>query len=47
MSNLYPVHTGEAAGLPGRLSAFAVALWLLVMLVLGIGLWIARRRPRR
>lgn len=47
MSNLYPVHTGEAAGLPGRLSALAVALWLLVMLFLGVGLWSARRRPRR
>jgi len=40
---LYPIHTGEAAGLPGRLLALAIAAWLLTMLVLGILLWSGRR----
>ncbi|MCE3284087.1 MAG: hypothetical protein K0R70_343 [Steroidobacteraceae bacterium] len=44
MSNLYPVHTGEALGVAGRVLALTMALWLLTMLVLGVGLWLARRR---
>lgn len=44
LANLYPVHTGEVLGLGGRLLAFAVGGWLLAMLVLGFGLWLARRR---
>ncbi len=43
LDNLYPVHTGEAGGTAGRLLAFAVGTWLLGMLVLGVGLWWARR----
>ena len=43
---LIPTHTGEIAGLPGRLLALAVGLWLLTMLVLGVMLWSGRRRPR-
>jgi uncharacterized iron-regulated membrane protein len=42
---LFPLHTGEVAGLPGRLLALATSLWLLTMLTLGIILWSARRRP--
>jgi uncharacterized iron-regulated membrane protein len=38
------VHTGEAAGPLGRLLSLAFGSWLLTMLVLGIGLWSARRR---
>jgi uncharacterized iron-regulated membrane protein len=44
MSNLYPVHTGEALGVAGRVLALTMALWLLTMLLLGVGLWLARRR---
>ncbi len=46
MSNLYSVHTGEALGTAGRVLVFGVALWLLAMLMLGVGLWSARRRRR-
>src|SRR5882672_5061386 len=42
---LFPVHTGEVAGLPGRLLVLAVSLWLLTMLTLGITLWAVRRKP--
>ena len=41
-----PTHTGEIVGLPGRLLAMTVGLWLLTMLVLGILLWSGRRRSR-
>ncbi|MBS0373844.1 MAG: PepSY domain-containing protein [Proteobacteria bacterium] len=42
----YPVHTGEAAGLGGRLLALATALGLLTSIVLGGTLWWRRRsRP--
>ena len=44
LSNLYPIHTGEVGGLPGRLVALSVGAWLLAMLVLGLGLWWKRRR---
>ena len=44
MSNLYPVHTGEALGVVGRVFMLLVGAWLLTMLVLGVGLWLARRR---
>ena len=44
LSNLYPVHTGEALGVGGRLLTLLVGLWLLGMGVLGVGLWLARRR---
>ncbi len=41
---LYPVHTGEIGGLPGRLVSLACGAWLLTMLILGLGLWWIRRR---
>lgn len=44
LDNLYPVHTGEAGGIVGRLVTLAVGAWLLAMLVLGLGLWWIRRR---
>jgi uncharacterized iron-regulated membrane protein len=47
LSNLYPIHTGEAVGLPGRLLTLAIGAWLFTMLLLGFGLWSARRRPTR
>ncbi len=44
LSNLYPVHTGEALGAAGRVLTLLVGAWLLTMIVLGFGLWLARRR---
>lgn len=45
---LYPLHTGEAAGLIGRVVAMFVGVWLLFTLTLGLLLWWRRRRtPRR
>ena len=44
---LYPLHTGQIGGLPGRLLNFATGIWLLVMITLGIQLWLARRRQRQ
>jgi uncharacterized iron-regulated membrane protein len=41
---LYPIHTGEYAGFPGRLVVLASGAWLLAMLTLGLGLWWIRRR---
>ena len=40
----YPVHTGEAGGLIGRILVLGTGLWLLTMLVLGIWLWLRKRR---
>lgn len=46
IDNLYPIHTGEIGGLPGRLVSLAVGVWLVAMLGLGLGLWwVRRRRP--
>ncbi|HSG91923.1 MAG TPA: PepSY-associated TM helix domain-containing protein [Pseudomonadales bacterium] len=44
VEGLYPVHTGEAGGLAGRLLTFAIGSWLLAMLGLGTTLWALRRR---
>jgi len=43
---LYPLHTGELGGLPGRLVLLVLGLMLLVMGVFGIRLWLARRPSR-
>lgn len=44
---LYPIHTGEAGGLLGRIVVLAVGLWLLSMIGLGLGMWWTRRANRR
>ncbi len=44
---LYPVHTGEAGGIFGRMLVLLVALLLLIMSALGISLWWLRRSERR
>lgn len=44
MDALYAVHTGEAAGLAGRLLNLVLAAWMLAMIGLGGWLWL-RRRP--
>ena len=45
MSSLFPIHTGEAGGLVGRLLMIAVGLWLITMIVAGLLLW-WKRRPK-
>ncbi|MEG3179301.1 PepSY-associated TM helix domain-containing protein [Sphingomonas sp. LT1P40] len=47
MSSLFPIHTGEAGGLIGRLLSIAIGLWLVTMIVAGTLLWLKRRKPRR
>lgn len=44
---IYPFHTGESAGLVGRLAVLAIGAWLLSMIVIGANLWVARRRLRK
>ncbi|MCW4460711.1 PepSY domain-containing protein [Sphingomonas sp. BT-65] len=47
MSALFPIHTGEAGGLPGRILSIAIGLWLITMIVAGSLLWFRRRKPRK
>jgi len=44
MSALFPIHTGEAGGLVGRLLSIAIGLWLITMIVAGVLLWMKRRK---
>lgn len=44
---LFPIHTGEAAGIVGRIVTLTIGLWLLSMIVLGLLLWWTRRRTAR
>jgi uncharacterized iron-regulated membrane protein len=46
LDGLFPFHTGEIAGLPGRIVVVATGLWLLSMSLLGVSLWTTRRRAR-
>ena len=47
LDSLYAVHTGEWAGIPGRLVVLATGLWLIAMTTLGLMLWQTRRKTRR
>jgi uncharacterized iron-regulated membrane protein len=40
---LYPIHSGEWGGVPTRLLAIIVGLWLVATMTFGLLLWIARR----
>ncbi len=40
---LFSFHTGEVAGLGGRLIVLTIGLWLISMILLGLALWQARR----
>lgn len=46
MSALFPIHTGEAGGLVGRLLVMAIGAWLITMIVTGALLWLKRRSRR-
>lgn len=43
VNSFYAIHSGEYLATFGRLMSFAVGLWLLVMMVLGVRLWWLRR----
>ncbi len=45
--SLYPIHTGEFAGLPGRIIVMGVGIWLATMIILGVILWFKRRKRKR
>ena len=47
VKSFYPIHTGEFAGLPGRILAMAVGVWLAAMTVLGALLWLKRTWVRQ
>jgi uncharacterized iron-regulated membrane protein len=47
MDVLFPIHTGEAGGLPMRLLVLCIGIWLASMIVIGVRLWWLRRRARR
>lgn len=42
-NHLFAFHTGEIAGPLGRAAVFALGLWLVSMICLGVSLWAARR----
>lgn len=46
VDGLFPFHTGEMGGLAGRIAVAAIGVWLITMIVLGVLLWSARRRPK-
>ncbi|ODU22974.1 MAG: hypothetical protein ABS87_00115 [Sphingomonas sp. SCN 67-18] len=43
---LFPFHTGEIGGTPGRIFVMITGLWLATMIILGVLLWFARRKRR-
>ena len=43
---IYPIHSGEAFGIGGRLIVLLTGLSLLAMGVLGAGMWWTRRTAR-
>lgn len=45
--SLYPLHTGEAGSLIGRLLVLLIGIWLLVTIYLGCSLWWHRRKRMR
>jgi uncharacterized iron-regulated membrane protein len=46
VDGFYPIHTGEAGGIVGRILSLSVGVWLAAMLGLGILLWRRRRTAR-
>ncbi|MSQ98458.1 MAG: PepSY domain-containing protein, partial [Xanthomonadales bacterium] len=43
VNSLYPLHTLQLAGWPGRILSLLVGVWLLTMMALGISLYWKRR----
>ncbi|MBB4632662.1 PepSY-associated TM helix domain-containing protein [Sphingosinicella soli] len=46
VDGLFPFHTGEMGGLAGRIAVLAIGVGLMTMTVVGVLLWMARRRPK-
>lgn len=46
LANSFPLHTGEFLGLGGRLLNLLNGIWLTLMIVLGVSLWLTRRKQR-
>ncbi len=44
IESLYPLHTGQAGGMAGRLLSALFGVWVLVMACLGISMSVARKR---
>lgn len=44
---LFPVHTGEAGGIVGRILVLCTGLWLASMIIIGVRLWWLRRVAKR
>lgn len=47
VKSFYPIHTGEFAGVAGRIIAMFIGIWLAAMIGLGILLWLKRRALRK
>ncbi len=45
IGSFYPLHTGEALGLTGRIFVLGIGVWLVATIILGLLLW-WRKRPR-
>jgi uncharacterized iron-regulated membrane protein len=43
----YPLHTGDAFGLAGRIAASAAGLAPIILLATGFAFWLLRHRPRK
>jgi uncharacterized iron-regulated membrane protein len=46
-NSLFAVHTGQIAGWFGRVVVLWMGVWLIAMIVLGVSLWMARRKTAR
>lgn len=43
LNNLFAFHTGQIAGMPGRILVIITGIWLIAMIALGLALWWTRR----
>jgi uncharacterized iron-regulated membrane protein len=46
LNDLFAFHTGQIAGMPGRIAVLLTGVWLVTMIVLGLALWWTRRNLR-
>lgn len=46
VSALFALHTGQFAGVVGRVAAIAIGIWLMAMIAIGLALWRQRKRGR-
>lgn len=43
VESLYPIHTGQIGGFAGRGALLVLGIWFVLMTVLGVRMWLARR----